>query len=49
MQVICGQLRNGDVVGIGADYSLLVYVAVTEEEEEFTTICDAWQKLAATM
>ena len=49
VQVICGQLRNGDVVGIGADYSLLVYVSVTEEEEEFTTICDAWQKLAATM
>jgi len=49
LQLICGQLKNGDVVGIGADYSLLVYVSVTEEEEEFTTICDAWQKLAATM
>ena len=48
VQLICGQLKNGDVVGIGADYSLLVYVSVTEEEEEFTTICDAWEKLAAT-
>jgi hypothetical protein len=37
------------VVSIDADYSLLVYVSVTEEEEEFTTICEAWQKLAATM
>jgi len=37
------------VVSIGADYSLLICVSVTREEEEFTTICDAWQKLAATM
>jgi hypothetical protein len=49
VQLICGQLKNGDVVSIGTDYSLLAYVSVTEDEEEFTTVCDAWEKLAATM
>ena len=49
VQLICGQLRNGDVVGIGADYSLLLYVSVTEKDGDSTAVCDAWQKLTATM
>jgi pSer/pThr/pTyr-binding forkhead associated (FHA) protein len=48
LPLICGQLKNGDVVGIGTDYSLLVYVSVTEKDSESTAICDAWQKLTAT-
>jgi predicted component of type VI protein secretion system len=49
VQLICGQLTSGDVVRIGADYSLLVHVSATEKDDESTTACDAWQKLTATI
>jgi pSer/pThr/pTyr-binding forkhead associated (FHA) protein len=48
VQLIGGQLKNGDVVSIDADYSLLVYVSVAEKDGDSTAVGDAWQKLTAT-
>ena len=47
LQVICGELGDGDLVSIGADYSLVVTISVTQKEDK-TAVCDAWQKLAGT-
>jgi pSer/pThr/pTyr-binding forkhead associated (FHA) protein len=47
LQVICGELGDGDLVTIGADYSLVVTISMTRKEDK-TVVCDAWKKLAAT-
>jgi pSer/pThr/pTyr-binding forkhead associated (FHA) protein len=47
LQVICGELGDGDLVTIGADYSLVVTISMTKTEDK-TVVCDAWEKLAAT-
>jgi pSer/pThr/pTyr-binding forkhead associated (FHA) protein len=47
LQVICGELGDGDLVSIGADYSLVVTISVTQKEDK-TAVCDAWQRLAGT-
>ena len=49
LRVICGQLRNGDAVNIGANHNLTVSVSVSEKEGGATAACDAWRKLATTM
>jgi pSer/pThr/pTyr-binding forkhead associated (FHA) protein len=48
LQVICGELRDGDLVSIGADYSLVVTISLTQKRDNSTAISDARRKLAAT-
>jgi pSer/pThr/pTyr-binding forkhead associated (FHA) protein len=48
LQVICGELGDGDLVSIGADYSLVVTISVTQKKDSSTAVCDARQGLAAT-
>jgi pSer/pThr/pTyr-binding forkhead associated (FHA) protein len=48
LQVICGELRDGDLISIGADYSVVVTISVPQSKESSTAICDARQGLAAT-
>jgi pSer/pThr/pTyr-binding forkhead associated (FHA) protein len=47
-QVICGELRDGDLISIGADYSLVVTITATQNKDSSTAISDARQGLAAT-
>ncbi len=48
LQVICGELRDGNFVSIGADYSLVVTISVTQKKDSSTAISDTRQKLAGT-
>jgi pSer/pThr/pTyr-binding forkhead associated (FHA) protein len=48
LQVICGELRDGDLISIGADCSLVVTISVPQGKESSTAICEARQGLAAT-
>ena len=47
LPIICGELGNGDLVSIGADYSLVVTISMTNKDDK-TVVCDAWQKLVST-
>ena len=48
LQVICGELGDGDLVSIGSDYSLVVTISVTQKKDSSTAVCDARQEPAAT-
>jgi pSer/pThr/pTyr-binding forkhead associated (FHA) protein len=48
LQVICGELADGDLLTIGADYSLAVTVSGSRREDRSTALGNAWEHLAAT-
>jgi pSer/pThr/pTyr-binding forkhead associated (FHA) protein len=48
VRVICGELGDGDLVSIGADYSLVVTISLAKKKDSTTAISDAPKKFADT-